>query len=78
MPSSSPASLARRAVPSAGDFHSRFGVGRRDRIAPVDACGVMLASVHGLVQELQDLDRDLAKLRAELKAEDFAARKQRS
>jgi hypothetical protein len=59
--------LVRRAIPAPDDFHRRFGVGRPDRIAPVDACGVMLASVQGLAGELDRLDREIRSLRREIR-----------
>lgn len=59
--------ILRVAVPAPADFHRRFGVGRPDRIAPVDACGVMLAAVQGLAGEWRALAAEVRSLRRALR-----------
>jgi len=56
------ADLSRRYIgPMAQDFHSTFGLGDDDKsITTLDTDGVLLASVQGLVEELQERDRVMA------------------
>jgi hypothetical protein len=53
--------------PKPARFHAAFGVGSSaDRIHPVDACGVMLASVQALHQLIQEQDHEIEALRKEI------------
>ena len=49
--------------PTAQDFRAAFGVGESETgITTVDADGVALAAIQGLVEELKDRDRKIAEL----------------
>jgi hypothetical protein len=49
--------------PTAQDFRAAFGVGESDTgITTVDADGVALAAIKGLVEELKERDRKIAEL----------------
>jgi len=50
--------------PTAQDFKSAFGVGESDMgITTVDADGVALAAIQGLVEELKERDREIEELK---------------
>lgn len=58
---------ARHMGPVAQDFRAAFGLGRDDRhIATVDADGVMMASIQGLYQIVQEKEKEIEQLRARL------------
>ncbi len=53
--------------PTAQDFHGAYGLGESDRhISAVDADGVALAAIQGLLMELEDRDQRLARLDREV------------
>ena len=55
--------------PMAQDFRAAFGVGTDDKtISMVDADGVALAAIKGLVEELKDRDKTIEELRSKLEA----------
>ncbi len=54
--------------PMAQDFHAAFGLGADDKtINSMDADGVTLAAIQGLVEELKERDAEIAEMRAELR-----------
>ena len=61
--------VSRRYIgPMAQDFHSTFGLGDDDKsITTLDTDGVLLASVQGLVEELQERDRKIQKMETEMR-----------
>ncbi len=55
--------------PMAEDFHSAFPVGSSDKtISVTDASGITMAAIQGLVQRLDELEKQNAELAARLKA----------
>lgn len=55
--------------PAAQDFHAAFGLGHSDRaITTVDADGVALAAIKGANEKIEAQSREIAELRAELRA----------
>jgi hypothetical protein len=59
--------------PMAQDFAAAFDVGEDDRhITTIDADGVSLAAIQGLYQIVQDKDRRISQLEAELQAQNAA------
>jgi trimeric autotransporter adhesin len=59
--------------PMAQDFAAAFNVGEDERhITTVDADGVSLAAIQGLYQIVQEKDRRIGELEAELKAQNIA------
>jgi hypothetical protein len=62
--------------PMAQDFAAAFSVGEDDRhITTIDADGVSLAAIQGLYQIVQEKDRRISQLEAELKAQNAALNK---
>ena len=62
--------------PTAQDFKSAFGVGESETgITTVDADGVALAAIKGLVEELKVRDREIAELKTKSAEVDFLKRK---
>jgi hypothetical protein len=75
--------LKRRYIgPMAQDFHNAFGLGSDDKtISTLDSDGVMYAAIQGLVEELNDRDEEIEKLKmqnAEVLTELRAIRQQLS
>ncbi len=57
-----------RIGPTAQDFHAAFGLGAGDKhISTLDAGGVALAAVKGLIEELQERDAEIEGLKLELR-----------
>jgi hypothetical protein len=58
--------LSRRYIgPMAQDFHASFGLGSDDKtISTLDADGVALAAIQGLVEELKVRDKTIEELKA--------------
>jgi hypothetical protein len=53
--------------PMAQDFSAAFGLGRDERhISAMDTAGVALAAIQGLNEKLQERDREIEALKAEL------------
>ena len=62
--------------PMAQDFAAAFNVGEDDKhITTIDADGVSLAAIQGLYQIVQEKDRRISQLEAELKAQNAALNK---
>jgi hypothetical protein len=62
------ASSIRHLGPTAQDFKRAFGVGESDTgISSVDADGVALAAIQGLIKELKDRDKAIDELKSKLK-----------
>jgi hypothetical protein len=52
--------------PMAQDFYSEFGLGKTDRAYdPIDAHGVALAAIRGLLERVQDQERRLNRIEHE-------------
>jgi len=62
--------------PMAQDFAAAFNVGEDDKhITTIDADGVSLAAIQGLYQIVQEKDRRISQLEAELKAQNAVLNK---